>query len=90
MKYVFWKYDTFPYCLWAVLDRVRKNGDFEPKGYKPFYFEKEYLICILPEKKADLLINKLTALKNARNSFLEFVNKEARDAIKEYGSNANI
>lgn len=81
----FWKYDQYPFVLWAEITKFLKNGRVEVVGHDGYY---PLPVLILPFDEGEKLAFVLKALKGNRvvdiskieNSYLVRI----EDAISQY------
>jgi len=75
--YAFWRYDQFPYVLWAKVVETAGGGYVKTNEYGGII-----PMTIIPEKKALELIKKLQQIKNHRQNILDGANHFAHQMLK--------
>lgn len=58
--FVFWRYDQFPYCIGAEVEKFCSDGFVKPKGYGGMCFKP---IIILPYEEGVIINNNLKKLE---------------------------
>lgn len=79
-RFAFWRYDQFPYCLGAEIDKVEKNNIVEPPNYGGYRFKA---FKIMDYEKGKELKEKLEALKEERQSVIDTLEKGYESRLKE-------
>lgn len=77
---VFWKYDLFPYVLWAEVEEECKDGGIIPKGYRGYI--KTYNYVLHTDAKAKKIIDRLEELKGERKEVEDRTYEEAKSLIQ--------
>ena len=80
-QYVFWKYDLYPFVVWAEVDKI-EDGRIYLKGWQGSYRTFKTIIALLGEKEGESLIIDLTYMKDNYNNYIKKQNKKAKDLIK--------